>query len=373
VSATEIAEWVLSGGLLVGIGYTCARSLVSGGQRGRLRLIARRRAPRARRAAVEAALDDPVFAPERIEASVATILRLTEALWHGTPAQGLRGRPDEDMIRSWAANSRIVLGSGARITGRIRVDILSVVNREREAEDRVVARVRVHVERGPRVELAARRGQLDERWTLVHRGQNWYLAADAGDPLAESLLSSPLIASPQDDAARLREASLEELTARAGRDAPSSGDLVDPDAPPLRQLQDLSITDDRFEPLLIEAAVRHIVEAWEQSSDGSDAPLLAVATGAGAYALNFPPPGAGRRRVRDARVQRWEVTRLDAGAAPPQVDVRVRVKAAAWTDEQVNAGEDRRVRRLELVWTLELDETTHRHPRWRLTNSSDAS
>jgi hypothetical protein len=53
-----IAEWVLTGGLLAGIGYMCVRSLVSGGRRGRLRLVAPRRAPRARRAAAEAALDE---------------------------------------------------------------------------------------------------------------------------------------------------------------------------------------------------------------------------------------------------------------------------------------------------------------------------
>lgn len=73
MSATDLAELVLTGGLLTGIGDTCARPLVSGGQRGRLRLVALRRAPRARRAAAEAALDDPTFARERIEAAVSDV------------------------------------------------------------------------------------------------------------------------------------------------------------------------------------------------------------------------------------------------------------------------------------------------------------
>lgn len=38
-----IAEWVLTGGLLAGIGYMCVRSLVSGGRRGRPQLLALRR------------------------------------------------------------------------------------------------------------------------------------------------------------------------------------------------------------------------------------------------------------------------------------------------------------------------------------------
>jgi predicted lipid-binding transport protein (Tim44 family) len=98
-----------------------------------------------------------------------------------------------------------------------------------------------------------------------------------------------------------------------------------------------------------------------------------VATGAGAHALKFPASGQGRRRVRDARLVRWEVTALDVGAAPPTATVGVRVKAAAWADGDVHEGDDRRPRNLDLVWTLELDETTHAQPRWRLTNSAAAA
>jgi hypothetical protein len=58
---------------------------------------------------------------------------------------------------------------------------------------------------------------------------------------------------------------------------------------------------------------------------------------------------------------------------PPQVEVRVAVRAAAWADGRVQPGEDRRTRRLELVWTLELDDAAHAHPRWRLSHSADAS
>jgi hypothetical protein len=369
-----IAEWVLTGGLLAGIGYVFLRSVVSGGQRGRLRVMALRRAPRARRAAVQASLDDPVFAPERVESAVARILELTEALWHHGPERALHGRPDERVIRAWAENSAEVLGPDARLAGHKRVDILEVVNREREAEDRVVVRVRVQIDRGPHVPFAARHVPLDTRWTLRHHDDEWYLATVAGDPLAASLLSAPLIASPDEDTERLREASFEELTAPARPGGPSPGELMDADAPPAQQLKDLAVADDRFEPMLIEATVRHVVTAWEQSADGSDAPLLGVATGAGAHALNFPATGRGRRRVRDARLQHWEVIHVDASATPPRVAVRVRVQAAAWqTDGRAISGDDRHARRLDLVWTLELDESTREHPRWRLTDSEDAS
>lgn len=372
MSVTDIGEWVLSAALLVGIGALCVRELVSGGRRGRLHLLAAVRAPRARRAAIQASVQDPVFDPERIEAAVTTILQLTEELWQGGQALGVRGRPDAAVIRAWAENSGRVVGTHARVAGHTRVQIMGVVNREDEHEDRVVVRVRVHVNRGPRSELAARRGMIDERWTLMRRGEEWYLAADAGDPVGESLLTSPLITSPDQDTARLQEASLEELTERPPRGSPAPAELTDTHAPPMEQLRDLSVADDRFDPALVETALGHIVEAWERSSDGSDAPLLAVATGAGAHALSFPRTGHGRRRVRDARLKRWAVTGLDARATPPTVTVDVRVRAAAWTDADVRAGDDRETRRLDLVWTLQLDEATHDHPRWRLAGSADA-
>lgn len=343
MSATAIAEWVLAAGVLVTVGVVWARFMVSSGRRGRLHLMAWRRAPLGRRTATRAALDDPVFAPERIEAAVAMIL----------PQQ---------------------LGRHARVAGRPRVDILGVVNRQRDSEDRVVVRVRADVDRGATAHGLPRRGLIDERWTLVHRGEGWHLAAGAGDPLAESLLSSPLIDSPGDDTRRLREASLQELSGDARRGGPGPRELTDTAAPPLQQLTDLSVADERFEPMLIEAAVAHIVEAWEQSSSGSDAPLLAVATGAGAHALNFPAPGRGRRRISDARVQRWVLTGLNASAQPPTVTVSLRVKATAWTDDDASsAGDHRPAHLLDLVWTLALDEATPTHPRWRLTHSADHS
>jgi hypothetical protein len=46
----------------------------------------------------------------------------------------------------------------------------------------------------------------------------------------------------------------------------------------MQKLLDLSLVDDRFSPLLIAAAVRHIVEAWEAASDVPEAPALTIAT-----------------------------------------------------------------------------------------------
>jgi hypothetical protein len=373
VAATEIAEWVLSGGLLAGIGYTAARSLIGTGQRGRLRLTALRRAPRARRAAMEAALDDPAFAPERIQASVTEILDVAAAVWANRSDRRVRRRPDGRRIQAWAKERVSRLGDPG-LDGEPRIDILSVVNRERDAEDQVVVRVRLRIDRGSGISYAARHIALDERWTLSHRGQSWFLASVAGDPLSKSLLTAPLIASQQSDSARLTEASLRELATDTAASDPAPAELVDHDAPPDRQLSDLAVADDRFSPLLLGAALQHLVDAWGQVGDGSQEPLLAVATGSAVHALLHPPVyRGGRRQVRDVTLRHWDVTAVDAGAQPPAVQVRVELRAVEWgTARGRRYGDDRRSRRLKLLWTLELVDARAGGPQWRLAASDDA-
>jgi hypothetical protein len=257
------------------------------------------------------------------------------------------------------------------VAGEPKVDILRVVDRHGETEDRVVARIRFRVDRGPSVPLPARRMHLDERWTLSRRGEEWFLSSVAGDPLSKSVLSAPLISSPSDDTERLREASLKELTGHNRQTDPHPGELVDSDAPPQLQLSDLAVADDRFSPLLIAAALTHAVEAWEEACDGSDAPLLAIATKAAVRSLLYPPDGGGRRYIRDAILRRWQALRVDASADPPSILLSVSLKAAIYTDHgSYVSGDDRQLRDLKLAWTLELDETADHKPLWRLSNST---
>jgi len=354
------------------IGWTFVRSTVDTERRAQLRLRAVGRVRRAERAAVEAALDDPVFAPDLVHESVKAILTLAGTVWSGTETAALRHRRDRALIRSWAQSRVVWLAGALRVSGEPKVDILRVINRESENEDRVVTRVRFTVDRGPGYQALARKIHLDERWTLAHHDGTWLLVSVAGDPLAGPVLSAPLIASPAADSERLGEASLRELATGSASASIRLAELVDTGAPPEDQLRDLSVIDDRFSPLLLEATLTHIVGAWE-ASDGPEAPLHSVATKKGVHALLFPSGSGGRRFIADAKLEHWKAVGVDLDQARPSVSVAVRLKAACYSaDGHYGSGSDRKQRNLDLAWTLELEDGGDDQPHWLLTRSEDS-
>src|SRR4051812_36183561 len=188
--------------------------------------VAGRRGRRAERAAMEAALDDPEFAPELIRGAVL----------------------------DWLDTGRFA--PPVHVVGHPRVTILRVVNRPGEAEDRAVVRVRCHVyvPRAPitfedmRPLMDPTRVRVDERWTLGRAGRAWQVLSIEGDPLAAPVLRAPLITDPVADEARIRERALREVAGADG--TPALAGLADTDVPPMQQLLDLSLVDGRYLPVL---------------------------------------------------------------------------------------------------------------------------
>jgi hypothetical protein len=381
VSIVEIAGWVIAVVVLVAAGATFARSALGVERRAQLRVRARRRAKTAERAAVEASLDDAAFSPEMIRASIKTIVTLGAAACDGAEPPGLRSRPDAGLIRAWGASVRDRYGEFVEIHRDPAVHVLRVVNRDGANEDRVVARVRVTLARDPdrsrnmpgdQTLLAARSVHVEERWTLGRHRDGWLLVSLSGDPLSAAVMSAPLITSPADDDERLREASLRELGATGAANGAGAGELADRDAPPAEQLRDLSVVDDRFEPALLEATIAHILDAWEQSTDGSTHTLAKVATKNAIRSLQYPGGPGGHRYVRDVRLRHWEVAGLNPTPERPTVQVALEIKAATYrSDGRRLSGSDRRRRRLNLLWTLKLDADQAGEPRWRLDSSED--
>jgi hypothetical protein len=377
VAVVEIAEWVISGAVLATVAVTFARFALNAEKRAQLRLGARRRQKRAERAAVEASLDDPAFSPDAIRAAVKTIATLGVAVSDGHEPPTLRGRRDIGLIRAWGTGVRAEAGEFLALDEDPMVHVLRVVNREDEAEDRVVARVCINIARDPhrshnlpgdRTLLAARHVRLEQRWTLARHGDDWFLVSLSGDPLSSTVMSSPLIASPASDDARLREAGLQELGAAGAVAGVDAGELLDRDASPSEKLNDLALVDDRFDPALLEATIKHIVEAWEAVSDGSAHPLSEVATKHGIRSLAFPGGPGGRRYIRDATLSHWKI----AAITPPTVRVAVEIKAAVYrSDGRSVTGSDRRRRKLNFAWTLKLGSEPGEASRWRLDDSDD--
>lgn len=379
MDAAQVGEWVFSIGLLAGIGVTAVQAVVDEERRAKLRALTRLRARRAERAAVAASIDDPVFAPETIRASVEEMLATAEAIWRGG-SEGNRRRRRNDLIAAWAEDRHRQIGAGLRLAGKPRIDVLRVVNREREGEDLAIVRVHLRIHRDPKASanlpgdgtiLAQRTVTDEERWTLVRRGDRWLLASASGDPVSAALISTPIIASPAEDDERVHEAALREL---ADEQAPRTNDLdtlIDRDAPANEQLLELSTLDDHFAPELLQSALCHVLEAWEELTYGAQRPLERVADGRAIEALMYPAGRSGRRLIRDAELAGWEVLEISTSPQPPRLRVRVEIKAEEFTEGRA-AGYERR-RKHVLIWTLRLVDAAGGDTAWRLVESASAT
>ena len=228
----------------------------------------------------------------------------------GNPRNSRREHHGE-LIQVWAEGWGRQLGVGLRIVGKPQIDILRVINRGSEDEDRAVLRVRLRIHRDPKASLTQEGdgtllGQrivvVEERWTLVRRGDRWALASVDGDPIARAVISAPLIASPDEDEGRVRQVALQELADEEAPHTVDLGELIDRNAAAPQRLRQLAILDDHFAPELLEATLRRVVEGWEELTYGSQRPLEKVAAGTAVQALMYGGGGRGRHFIRDAEL-----------------------------------------------------------------------
>ena len=379
MSGVGVIEYALSGAVVVGVtGYWVWMS-GEGARRAWLAEQIHRRTGRARTTAVEASLDDEEFSPDAIEAAVTDMFDAGTLLWRD-PGAALRARPDAARIRGWARSRQAALGVGLRAS-KPSVDLLRVVRRPDAAEDRAVVRVRCrfHRQRPPHapgpdsLRPTGHAAHLDERWTLGRDRGRWVLLSTDGDPKSAALLRTSLVSGAAGDDERLREQSLSELARQEAPQSDQLADIIDPDKPAQAALMDLSVVDGRFDPQLIESAVRHLVEAWEEATTGSTEPLSRLTSPEAAMTLLHPSGGDHGLRlvVRDARLEHWS-PRSVVKAAPPRVVLDVVIAAVRYVvEEDTNshiAGNDRDERPISIAWTLELVDS---EPPWRLTESTD--
>lgn len=376
MTAVELAEIVVALVIGGGVATPWIAGTISRTRHERALLREHTRASRAHYAAVEAAEDNPSFSPQAIEDFVTQVVAIANDLWRGGTGRGLGARTDGGLVRTWAWAREAWLGTGLEARRKASVDLLDVVNRDDEEEDRVVVRVRLHLRcPHPRVNvLSLRYVHLDERWTLGRYDGRWVLLSIEGDPLAGPVLSAPLVPNPSSDTERLREASLAELAnkQKVGDDVVLR-DLVSPDEQPSFALLDLSVVDGRFAPALIAAELAHLIEAWEEAATRSEAPLEKLASVDARDALLRPSPGH-RLVLRDAVMKSWEATKLDLSRRPPAIDVSVQIDAVRYivtAHGTYVAGNNTDAHRLALIWTLELTDSAGAP--WRLAASNNAA
>ena len=221
---------------------------------------ATRRSREAEAASIEASLEIEAFAPERVREAVQEILALVATVWTGADEPILERRGDGGVIGAWALSHGS--DTGTHVEGRPRVDLLRVVNRAGENEDRVSVRVRGRVhQHHASTPLGPHTVRFDERWTLGRNGEGWELLEFDADPLASELLRAQVIPAEWADQERLDERSLAELAHSDDHPGFRLSELADEGAPPYKQLLDLSVVDGRFVPLFVQSTLLHLIDA----------------------------------------------------------------------------------------------------------------
>jgi hypothetical protein len=362
-AAEEIAAAAVFGGALLVTWAVSARDL---GRRWRRERRARRRSRAVELLSMEAALEDDAFDPDRVREAVRSLLALPTTRRREDEPGHDWAATDRRLIKRWRAQHRI--GAAAGLVGDPRIDLLQIVNRAGEAEDRVVVRLRAQF-RDPARHRPGSVGRLvDDRWTLAKADGDWHLMELDNSPLADALLASPVVATDWADDDRLREQSLTEL---ADQDPAIDEDLITDGDGARRQLLDLAVVDAHFTPELLQVALEQLIEAWEQATNGIEDPLSLRASALACEQLLHVRSGGEPLDIvlRDARLDHWRPMRVAATAVEVQVSVGcVRYVIDAATRRHRYGSRDQR-HDIVLEWTL--GRTPSGTLPWQLTHSTD--
>jgi predicted lipid-binding transport protein (Tim44 family) len=326
-----------------------------------------------RLAAVEAAEDDPLFDAEVVQQRAAALFVAIQRAWSIDDVTALRRMVGTELMVEWDARLADFRRKGWRNT----VDVLdgpdvryvAITNRAGDDEDRAVvkitARLRdVVVDRAGHV-LPSDEGEtarVSEYWTLGKRAGAWIVASIEQEREGRHHLTSPLVAAPEGDAARIRAEAVMEVASADGVSAGQAGELLSPgfSGDARAAALDLSLVDGRFAPDVLATAVGEVVDAWAQAIDGADAPLTARTTPQALSALLYPT-GSQRARlvIRGADVKATTIVAVTPGPAP-EVTLELEVAGFQYVEDrdttEVLAGGKRRRTTTRQRWTLALSD-----------------
>ena len=307
-----------------------------------------------RTASAEAAEDDPAFAADRVTQDVTIMFHAIQGAWDARDEHALSSLVGNDLMVEWHRRlddfDRKGWHNRVRVISGPDVRYVSMTNRERDEEDRVVvhvaARLEDYVEAAGGMRVLAT-GDTDtitdlrEFWTLAKRDGRWILMSIEQDAEGGHHLDAPLVTSPWADE-RLRDESLVEgAVADAALPGVATAELIDVDlaADARAQALDLSLVDARFAPDVLAAAARRAAESWADAVDGDDAPLAAVATADAVDALLYGGDHSRDSRlvVRGPRIDGVAIERIDATPEPPRMTLAVRVRGRRYVEDRDTA------------------------------------
>lgn len=353
------------------------------------RALRLKRADEVKGAALVAAEDDPAFAADRVAAEAQTLFMAIQAAWDARDQAALATMVTPSLMTEWGArlDDFATKGWHNRVSVReVTVEYVGLTNRTEDEDDRAVVRIASTlddyvVDRDGNVvthnDNPSKETHLREYWTLGKRPDDtWMLLSIEQDPEGEHQLTAPIVADPSEDS-RLHDQSRVE-----GADAdrlPADvlySEVADPtpDETVLVRMRDLALRDERFDPDVLEIAVRRAVEAWEETVDGDDAPFLALSTPEMLDHLMYAgdTSKATRLVVRGLGVRGIHPVGLDTDVTPPTVTVEIDLYGVAYVEDRATTtlvtGDKVDPGRIRERWTLALDDAVE--TRWRLVGAA---
>jgi predicted lipid-binding transport protein (Tim44 family) len=358
--------------------------------RWRYAVIRRRRAAQVRLAAIEAAEDDPDFAPELVGQAAETLFTAVQVAWSAGDRAALRRLCGPDLMGEWGRRLDDFERRGWRnqvsVVGSVGVEYVGLTNRSEDRDDRAVVRLTAVlrdfvVDRSGAVvmrrDTTSDTSRVCEYWTLGKRDGLWIVLSIEQRAEGDHQLSEPLVPTPWSDTERLTEASLVEqgvATKLPEGVAASEVAAAEFTGPARTAALDLALVDGRFSPDVLGVEVRRTVTAWAEAVDGDDADLRGLATAGVVSELLHPgdPTEQTRLVIRGPAVEQIQISGLNAQTAPPTITVELRVRGRRYIEDRDTAavlqGSQSKASRFGLRWTLAL-EGTDDHP-WRIIETT---
>ena len=374
--------------VLILLGLTLAAIVAFGAWR--YSRVRRARVERVRLAALEAAENDPAFAPDVVDRETRALFSNIEQAWSADDRARLAQLVGPDLMVEWGRRlddfARRGWHNEVEIMGEPQIEYVGLVNRGDDRDDHVVVRVTARMtdvvldsygNRLLRDGAASPLTTMCEYWTLGKRDGHWTLVSIEQRAEGDHELAEEIVATPWSDVDRLRDTSLvEQAVAERTPAGTDIGELAPAElsAEARATALDLSLVDGRFAPDVLIAAVRRAVQAWTDAVDGSDADLRRLASAPATRDLLHPGDDTERTRLvlRGARVRSVRIVAVDAHAQPPRMTVEIEVSARRYIQdrdtEAVLSGDQGHETTFRERWALDLDGDDE-HP-WRIVDAA---
>jgi predicted lipid-binding transport protein (Tim44 family) len=357
--------------------------MVRAGKAAETRHRVTKRGRRVETAAAEAAEEDAAFDADSVRKEATELFLDIQRTWSNNDRDRLQLLIGPELWAEWSRRLDDFQRKGwhNRVTpiGEPKVEYVGMHNAADPGDDRVCVRIEArlsdfvqdssgrHIDRS---DASSDLTHMCEYWTLAKKPADgpkgtpgWILVSIEQEKEGAHELKEKLVATPwSDDAAAHDQAMVEQAAAEAVPEGTNIAEIADLnfEGDARAAANDLSVTDGRFAPDVLEIAARRAVAGWAEGIDGNRTPLEGLADAQVVQELLHPgdPSGKTRLVVRGPQIQQIQISGLDAKAEPPTMSLEVHILGKRYIEDrdttEVMSGSPDRESHFVEHWTLAL-------------------